>query len=415
MKIAWCHTGVTGGAKRATYDMVRELARRGYVIDEYIVCDRPVLDYLPLRDFVRNTYLFEFGQPVRPTLHPYALETYTWLGMCAWHRKKITPKLKQLAHDMNHRPYDFVHLDHHPGAHTAGLLPYLKHPTVVYSHEVSGVRYKGINSVSNGNGSFAKRIYDHLCDFAIIKERQIMENYSIHRMNHASRIFCNSCHSKDLFFHIYGRIPTTIYYGVDNEKFRPLSLPVKPMVLSVGRLVKAKQHHVVIESVARMPKNRRPQVVIAAPETDTLSQLPMHLKQLAKEKDVDLVIQRHPEEDELVKLYNQAIAVVYVPIMEPFGLVSLEAMACGTPVIGIREGGIRESIVDGQTGILVDRNPDQIASAITRLMESDHLRAEMSRNAIEYIRNHWTWQRAMDRYESEVLRFLMKKNSHDNN
>ena len=53
-----------------------------------------------------------------------------------------------------------------------------------------------------------------------------------------------------------------------------------------------------------------------------------------------------------------ARATVYAPIMEPFGFVPLESMACGTPVVGVCEGGVRETIRHEETGLLVDRDPE---------------------------------------------------------
>ena len=65
-------------------------------------------------------------------------------------------------------------------------------------------------------------------------------------------------------------------------------------------------------------------------------------------------------DEELVILYNKAKLVVYTPYMEPFGLVPLEAMSCGTPVVGVNEGGVMETVLNGKTGILVERNVNNI-------------------------------------------------------
>lgn len=76
---------------------------------------------------------------------------------------------------------------------------------------------------------------------------------------------------------------------------------------------------------------------------------------------------------DLVRLYNQARAFIYAPILEPFGLVVLEAMACGTPVVAVKEGGVRESVIDGVTGWLIPRDPHIFADALGRLLSDEQL------------------------------------------
>ncbi|MEO8341995.1 MAG: glycosyltransferase family 4 protein, partial [Nitrospirota bacterium] len=111
-----------------------------------------------------------------------------------------------------------------------------------------------------------------------------------------------------------------------------------------------------------------------------------------------------------VALYNQALMLVFMPIMEPFGLVALEAMACGTPVIGVREGGVRESVLDGQSGILVDRDPTELAEAIDHLVQNPDVRNRLGRQAGVYVRSQWTWAQSIDCYEKEVEKLLTGRN-----
>jgi glycosyltransferase involved in cell wall biosynthesis len=181
------------------------------------------------------------------------------------------------------------------------------------------------------------------------------------------------------------------------------------MVLSSGRIVRAKQHHLVIEAVALIERTQRPRLVIATPEHIEGLEDPCYseeLIQLAKDRDVDLTVRYRPSQMELAGLYSRTLALILVPIMEPFGLVAIEAMASGTPVIGIKEGAIRESVIDGATGILVDRDADQIAAAITQLQQHKEVRAEMSKQAIEHVRAHWTWECTVTRYEEGVQELL---------
>lgn len=76
-----------------------------------------------------------------------------------------------------------------------------------------------------------------------------------------------------------------------------------------------------------------------------------------------------PSDEELRNLIRGAKATIYVPVDEDFGMSPVESMACGTPVIGVNDGGLKESIVDGQTGILInpDCAPEYIIDAVRAL------------------------------------------------
>ncbi|NLG27304.1 MAG: glycosyltransferase family 1 protein, partial [Chloroflexi bacterium] len=102
---------------------------------------------------------------------------------------------------------------------------------------------------------------------------------------------------------------------------------------------------------------------------------------------------------ELVKLYNRALLTVYAPVMEPFGLVAVESMACGTPVLGVREAGLRETIVDGIAGVLVDRDPVAFAQALCALLRDPLHRQQMGAAASAYVRERWTWAQTDARLE----------------
>ena len=114
------------------------------------------------------------------------------------------------------------------------------------------------------------------------------------------------------------------------------------------------------------------------------------------------------DDDELVLLHNKAKLLVYAPYLEPFGLVPLEAMSCGTPIVAVKEGGVRESIIDNKTGILTERDEDDFANAIVRLLENVDGRNEMSKNAYRNVNKFWTLEHAGKRIYEHLKRSIDK-------
>ena len=95
-------------------------------------------------------------------------------------------------------------------------------------------------------------------------------------------------------------------------------------------------------------------------------------------------------------------------VCEPFGRVTVEGMQSGLPVIGSNTGGTPEIIIDGQNGLLYEQgNPESLAEAIIKLYKDVHLRNFMSKNAIEYTKNHFT----MEKNVEEINRIICEMES----
>ncbi|MCI0480411.1 MAG: glycosyltransferase, partial [Candidatus Dadabacteria bacterium] len=122
------------------------------------------------------------------------------------------------------------------------------------------------------------------------------------------------------------------------------------------------------------------------------------LKDLCDAKGVELELIKGLDDVGLRNLYSRARLVALGYVVEPLGLVPLEAMACGTPVVAVKEGGFRETIRDGEVGLLVERDPGDMAAAITRLLTDEDLYQRMRANCRPYVEENWDNRTGAERY-----------------
>jgi len=127
------------------------------------------------------------------------------------------------------------------------------------------------------------------------------------------------------------------------------------------------------------------------------------LRRLAARCGVKLELLLHVTDAELLHLYQRARAFVFASHYEPFGLAVLEAMACGTPVIAVAEGGPRETLIDGVTGVLLPREEALFAERLTRVLERPGFARSLSVEARRDVEQNWTWEAAGGRLERHLL------------
>jgi D-inositol-3-phosphate glycosyltransferase len=120
------------------------------------------------------------------------------------------------------------------------------------------------------------------------------------------------------------------------------------------------------------------------------------------------------QHDALRNFYLAADVFVSTPWYEPFGITPLEAMACGTPVVGSNVGGIRYSVADGVTGHLVPpREPRLLAQRLDHLRANPALAAAMGRAGVHRVRSRFTWDRVatdlLDVYRGAARRHVVPR------
>jgi glycosyltransferase involved in cell wall biosynthesis len=213
----------------------------------------------------------------------------------------------------------------------------------------------------------------------------------------ASMVLTNSRFTRGLLADRYGVDAQVVYPGIDTDTFRPTSRRIGHYVLCVGALIYGKGYRFLISAIGRIPPTRRPMLFIVADSLDPTEAV--EVQRMAAVAGVGLRIERIQNDAHLANVYTEAAAFVYAPIAEPLGLAPLEAMACGTPVVAVRDGGVCETVRDGETGWLVERDPSEFAERLDRLLCNRAERTRMSRAGVEYVRREWTWSSAVARLE----------------
>jgi glycosyltransferase involved in cell wall biosynthesis len=185
------------------------------------------------------------------------------------------------------------------------------------------------------------------------------------------------------------------YLGIDCERFRPTGETKESFAMGLGSLHPSKGPDRAIEAISRIPEAVRPKLIWVGNVAD-----PDYAKTIRKqaiEKGVFFELRVMVSDNELVSLLSRATCMLYTSRLEPFGLAPLEANACGTAVVAVAEGGIRETVIDGLNGFLVsDNDPDQISAKVRLLMESPELAVSLGEKAREYVLEKWNMDKAID-------------------
>ena len=224
---------------------------------------------------------------------------------------------------------------------------------------------------------------------------------------------------------LYGADPAKVRVipcGVDPNLFRPMRTAdarerlgrdqCERLILFVGRIEQIKGIDVLLRALAllffRRPDLRSEVCLLVvggaldpeddAPETEKILELRRLVHEHRMEANVNFV---GSLDQETLALYYAAADVCAVPSRtESFGLVALESMACGTPVVGTKVGGLQTLIEDGQSGLLVPAGDYQaLAEAIAQVLTDHRLRTHLAHGARERA-EHYTWESVGDQIDA---------------
>ena len=213
-----------------------------------------------------------------------------------------------------------------------------------------------------------------------------------------------------------------IHNGIDAEIYRRRRSeealarfgvdPSKPYAFFNGRITRQKGLQLLLAAALKMDPRHQLVIVASNPDTPEIAAEVGALAERVRGERGNLVwIDHYIPLQDLIHLHSGASVFVCPSIYEPFGLVNLEAMACETAVVASRVGGIPEIVVEGETGYLVDYNPNDVedfttalAARVDELLSDSDLATKMGKAGRQRVLDHFGWpaiaSRTSELYES---------------
>lgn len=381
----------SGGQNVYVAQLANQLASRGYQVDVFTRRDQETLpDVVKFINRVRVVHIAA-GPPVaipKEQLLPYMPEFARQMMLHCRHQRV---------------PYDVVHANFWTSGIVAMTLKAdLGLPFVITFHALGRVR-----RLHQGEA-------DHFPDERPALEEQIIA--------HADCVIAECAQDREDLLNLYQADPARIRIipcGFDGAELWPVEQCVARRVLgfapggrivaSIGRLVPRKGIDVAIRALGRLWHDHGvgARLIVVGGESElpcpTATPEIARLHRIAVEEGMeDRVMFTGCCRRQLLRYYYSAADVfVTTPWYEPFGITPVEAMACGTPVVGTRVGGIKTTIQHGRTGFLVPpHRPDALAARLAELLLAPELRRVLGEAGRERANRHFTWSQVADHVES---------------
>jgi glycosyltransferase involved in cell wall biosynthesis len=393
MDIAIYHDLPSGGAKRSLYEAVRLLSRSHNV--HLYSLSTAAEEFCDVRPFVERWTVYEY-RPGALFGRPFGRmnQVQRWRDL-----NRLDDLSREIATDIDREGYDVVLAEPCMWTQAPLVLRHLETPAIYYCQEPPrGLYDSAVSGYPNATGWRA--VLDRI-DPAIAMYRSTLRRLDWEAVRSARVVLVNSRFMRDAIAAIYGIEPKVAYLGVDPTLWRPLlGVERGRYVLSVGAIQPHKGFRFLVESLATIRIDHRPPLLLVGNAVDPAER--QAIEALATRLGVALRIETLLDEPLLVRRYCEAALVAYAPYNEPLGLVPLEAMACGTPVVGVLEGGLPETLLDGVTGLLVERDASTFGAAIEHLFREPARQRRFGTNGREHVLAHWTWESSVAAVEQEL-------------
>lgn len=375
MKIAVFYYIKFSGAKRVVQEHVKGLVALGHSVDVYTTDSAS--DIFDPGKFAYNKYEYGFdpevlNTPVLKRIKADFLDTF--LSLRLLHRR--------IARDIDAGKYDIVLVHTDINTQAPFLLRFLKTNNVYYCLEPLRNAYE-YSLRLKGNYSLINLFYENI-------NRWIRKNIDRKNTSSAKNILTLSLFARERIIAAYDLYPKVSYLGVDESVFKPFRVKKQKQVFFVAEKYPIYGYDLAQEAIRLIPAAIRPKLKIVSWKSNNGDRL---------------------SDKELATLYSESLVTLSLSRYDTFGLVPLESMSCGVPVIALNVAGYRETMLDGQTGYLVDFDPKAIAEKIIFLIENEDIREKMGQNGRKWVEDKWTWEKQIKELDITLREFVKNKHS----
>lgn len=357
MKIAIFHELTPLSGARKVVEEYGKILKEKNQVDLYYV-DK--VEDKSVSGFFNKVYFFKFSQKEwsgrnwRVRIYKDTLEL---IKLYALH--------KRIASIIKKNDYDLILINPSKFTQAPFLLRFIE-KSVYFCEEPLRIIYDDLFKISE-NISIPKKLYEKTNR----KIRKAIDGNNIHC---AGIVLANSEFSKSNIREAYGIETEVCYLGVNTDKFKQLNLKKSQDILFVGDKSNVEGYDL-LESTLKLYKEKPSVKYIVRNE---------HGKGIT--------------EKELINEFNKSKIALALSRNEPFGLLPLEAMACGVPVIAVSEGGLKESVLDDRTGYLISRDKVELKEKIDNLLNNDELRNKMGKTGRTHMLSKFTWKISVNHF-----------------
>ena len=314
---------------------------------------------------------------------------------------------------------DIVHC-HTWYSHFAGIMAKLCYgvPLVITTHSLEPLRPWKREQLGRGYdaSSWIEKTAIEMADVLIAVSKETKEDVLKHFDVDESKIevVYNGIDLKE--YVVVNETSVLDEYGIDKNK---------PYVLFVGRITRQKGIIHLVNAIKYIDTDTQVILCAGAPDTPEIAkEMEDSVKEASKTRDNIIWIDKMLDKKDVIQLYSHADVFCCPSIYEPFGIINIEAMACETAVVASAVGGIKEVVVEGETGLLINLeqqksapfepvNPDQfsrdLAEGVNKVIDNKELQLKMAKNGRTRVEEFFDWEAIAKQTEAIYKSLIDKK------